>query len=224
MDKVQQAIAAQRKRRADIQSSYDSKKKSATEARLKPTPVKSSVSSVGVSDSVSKAIAAQRKRRSDIQSAYDSRKKSAIEARKGIVSPTKTTPTAPIKSTSKPGGYESYMNTVKGESFKATAPKKPAVAPKGPSIAQKRAAFQSANSTIVGDFPYRSTAPTIEYLMKNTIGVAGLSKAAAPKSIAPARTYTDKEKQINSLLMTGKNKKGTLKASTQRKIQQIRKK
>jgi len=220
MDKVQQAIAAQRKRRADIQSSYDSKKKSATEARLKPTPVKSSVSSVGVSDSVSKAIAAQRKKRSDIQSAYDSRKKSAIEARKGIVSPTKTTPTAPIKSTSKPGGYESYMNTVKGESFKATAPKKPAVAPKGPSIAQKRAAFQAANAPVASNVSKPRLAPT-----KGQIGVAGISNAA-PKSpsIAPARTYTDKEKQISSLLMTGKKNNGTLKASTQRKIQRIRKK
>lgn len=169
-------------------------------------------------DKVQQAIAAQRKRRSDIQSAYDSRKKSAIEARKGIVSPTKTTPTAPIKSTSKPGGYESYMNTVKGESFKATAPKKPAVAPKGPSIAQKRAAFQAANAPVVSNVSKPKLAPT-----KGPIGVAGLSNTA-PKSIAPARTYTDKEKQISSLIMSGKNKKGTLKASTQRKIQQIRKK
>lgn len=214
MDNVQKAIAAQRKRRADIQSSYDSKKKSATEARLKPIPVKSSVSSVGVSDSVSKAIEAQRKKRSDIQSAYDSRKKSAIEARKGIVSPAKPTPTAPIKPTSKPSGYESYMNTVKGESFKATAPKKPAVAPKGPSIAQKRAAFQAANAPV-------STKATSTGI--SGMGVAGLSKTA-PKSIAPARTYTDKEKQISSLIMSGKKNNGTLKASTQRKIQRIRKK
>jgi hypothetical protein len=223
MDNVQKALAAQRKRRADIQSAYDAKKKSATEARLKPTPVKSSVSPVGVSGSVSKAIEAQRKRRADIQSAYDSRKKSAIEARKGIVSPTKTTPTAPIKSTSKPDGYSDYMNTVRGESFKTSAPKKPVSSPKGPSIAQKRAAFSAANSPTVGELKYPSTAPTIEYLMKNKIGVAGLSKAA-PKSIAPARTYTDKEKQISSLLATGKKKDGTMKASAQRKIQRIRKK
>lgn len=98
-------------------------------------------------------------------------------------------------------------------------------APKGPSIAQKRAAFSAANSPTVGELKYPSTAPTIEYLMKNKIGVAGLSKTA-PKgpSVAPARTYTDKEKQINALLMTGKKKDGTMKASAQRKIQRIRRK
>jgi hypothetical protein len=213
MDNVQKALAAQRKRRADIQSAYDSRKKSAVESRLKPTPVKSSVSSVGVSDSVSKAIESQRKRRSDIQSAYDSKKKSAIEARKGIVSPTKTTPTAPIKSTSKPDGYSDYMNTVRGESFKTSAPKKSS-APKAPSIAQKRASFAAANAPV----STKTTSPGI-----SGMGVAGLSKAA-PKSIAPARTYTDKEKQISSLLATGKKKDGTMKASAQRKIQRIRKK
>ena len=220
MDNVQKAIAAQRKRRADIQSSYDSKKKSATEARLKPTPVKSSVSSVGVSDSVSKAIAAQRKRRADIQSSYDSKKKSSIEARKGIVSPAKPTPTAPIKPTSKPSGYESYMNTVKGESFKANSPKKPAAAPKSPSIAQKRAAFQAANAPVVSNVSKPRLAPT-----KGPIGVAGLSKAA-PKAInvAPKRTYSEKEQKISAILATGKKKNGTMKASAQRKIQRIRKK
>lgn len=219
MDNVQKAIAAQRKRRADIQSAYDSRKKSAVESRLKPTPVKNSVSSVGVSDSVSKAIEAQRKRRSDIQSAYDSRKKSAIESRKGIVSPTKTTPTAPIKSTSKPDGYSDYMNTVRGESFKTSAPKKSS-APKAPSIAQKRASFAAANAPVVEKVSRPKLSPS-----KGPIGVAGISKAA-PKapSIAPSRTYTDKEKQISSLLATGKKKDGTMKASAQRKIQRIRKK
>lgn len=219
MDNVQKALAAQRKRRADIQSAYDAKKKSATEARLKPTPVKSSVSPVGVSGSVSKAIEAQRKRRADIQSAYDSRKKSAIEARKGIVSPTKTTPAAPIKSTSKPDGYSDYMNTVRGESFKTSAPKKPVSSPKLPTIAQKRKeqkdfkAPVALNSHIEGQY-YR-----------HGIAASPVSKAA-PKgpSIAPARTYTDKEKQISSLLATGKKKDGTMKASAQRKIQRIRKK
>lgn len=89
-------------------------------------------------------------------------------------------------------------------------------APKAPSIAQKRAAFQSANAPIQA----KATKPSV-----SGMGVAGLTKAA-PKSInvTPSRNYTDKEKQINALLMTGKKKDGTMKASAQRKIQRIRKK
>jgi len=89
-------------------------------------------------------------------------------------------------------------------------------APKAPSIAQRRAAFQSANAPIQA----KATKPSV-----SGMGVAGLTKAA-PKSInvTPSRNYTDKEKQINALLMTGKKKDGTMKASAQRKIQRIRKK
>ena len=88
-----------------------------------------------------------------------------------------------------------------------------ASAPKGPSIAQQRAA---------------AAKPVVAKVGKSSIdgmGVAGLAKAA-PKAInvTPSRTYTDKEKQINALLMTGKKKDGTMKASAQRKIQKIRKK
>lgn len=91
-------------------------------------------------------------------------------------------------------------------------------APKGPSIAQKRAI--AASAPVVSKVSKPSLAPA-----KGPIGVAGLSNAA-PKgpSIAPSRTYTDKEKQINALLMSGKKKDGTMKASAQRKIQRIRKK
>ncbi len=86
-------------------------------------------------------------------------------------------------------------------------------APKGPSIAQQRAAAAKPVVAKVGK-------PSIDGM-----GVAGLAKAA-PKAInvTPSRTYTDKEKQINALLMTGKKKDGTMKASAQRKIQRIRKK
>ena len=88
-----------------------------------------------------------------------------------------------------------------------------ASAPKGPSIAQQRAAAAKPVVAKVGK-------PGIDGM-----GVAGLAKAA-PKAInvTPSRTYTDKEKQINALLMTGKKKDGTMKASAQRKIQRIRKK
>lgn len=86
-------------------------------------------------------------------------------------------------------------------------------APKGPSIAQQRAAAAKPVVAKVGK-------PGIDGM-----GVAGLAKAA-PKAmnVTPSRTYTDKEKQINALLMTGKKKDGTMKASAQRKIQRIRKK
>lgn len=88
-----------------------------------------------------------------------------------------------------------------------------ASAPKGPSIAQQRAAAAKPVVAKVGK-------PSIDGM-----GVAGLAKAA-PKAmnVTPSRTYTDKEKQINALLMTGKKKDGTMKASAQRKIQKIRKK
>lgn len=87
---------------------------------------------------------------------------------------------------------------------------------KGPTIAQKRDAFQSANAPIES----KAIKPSF-----SGMGVAGLSKAA-PKAmnVTPSRTYTDKEKQINAILMTGKKKNGTMKASAQRKIQRIRKK
>jgi hypothetical protein len=100
-------------------------------------------------------------------------------------------------------------------------------APKGPSIAQKRASFTAANAPVSKNvLPAAKSAFEQAFTKSNTIkstvsgmGVANISKAA------PARTYTEKEKQISSLLMTGKKKKdGTLKASTQRKIQKIRKK
>jgi hypothetical protein len=183
-------------------------------------------------DKVQQAIAAQRKRRADIQSAYDAKKSSAIQKRRTSLQPKQTTKLG--------AGTGAGIMKYAGENYQQTGIKKAIretsnytrtdllakaraeesrmapvkAASKGPSIAQKRAAFQAANAPV-------STKPTSPSV--SGIGVAGLSKAA-PKSIAPARTYTDKEKQISSLLMTGKNKKGTLKASTQRKIQQIRKK
>lgn len=192
-------------------------------------------------DNVQKALAAQRKRRADIQSAYDAKKASAIQKRKTSLQPKQTTKLG--------AGTGAGIMKYAGENYQQTGIKKAIretsnytrtdllakaraeenkvktvkTAPKLPTTAQKRAAFSAANSPTVGELKYPSTAPTIEYLMKNKIGVAGLSKAA-PKSIAPARTYTDKEKQISSLLATGKKKDGTMKASAQRKIQRIRKK
>lgn len=102
----------------------------------------------------------------------------------------------------------SYMNSQK--------PAAKVSAPKGPTTAQKRAAFSAANSPVGS----KSINPS-----SNGIGVAGLSKAA-PKAmnVTPSRTYSEKEQKINALLMTGKKKDGTMKASAQRKIQRIRKK
>lgn len=182
-------------------------------------------------DKVQQAIAAQRKRRADIQSAYDAKKSSAIQKRRTSLQPKQTTKLG--------AGTGAGIMKYAGENYQQTGIKKAIretsnytrtdllakaraeesrsavkAAPKGPSIAQKRAAFQAANAPV----STKSISPSV-----SGIGVAGLSKAA-PKSIAPARTYTDKEKQISSLLMTGKKNNGTLKASTQRKIQRIRKK
>jgi hypothetical protein len=112
-------------------------------------------------------------------------------------------------------GMQNFGNKVSA-AMNTPKPVAKASAPKGPSIAQKRAAFQSANAPIQA----KATKPSV-----SGMGVAGLTKAA-PKSInvTPSRNYTDKEKQINALLMTGKKKDGTMKASAQRKIQRIRKK
>lgn len=188
-------------------------------------------------DKVQQAIAAQRKRRADIQSAYDAKKSSAIQKRKTSLQPKQTTKLG----TGTGAGIMKYA----GENYQQTGIKKAIretsnytrtdllakaraeesrsavkAAPKGPSIAQKRAAFQAANAPVASNVSKPRLAPA-----KGPIGVAGLSNAA-PKgpSVAPARTYTEKEKQINALLMTGKKKNGTLKASAQRKIQKIRKK
>ena len=189
-------------------------------------------------DKVQQAIAAQRKRRADIQSAYDAKKSSAIQKRKTSLQPKQTTKLG--------AGTGAGIMKYAGENYQQTGIKKAIretsnytrtdllakaraeesrmapvkAAPKGPSIAQKRAAFQAANAPVASNVSKPRLAPA-----KGPIGVAGLSNAA-PKgpSVAPARTYTEKEKQINALLMTGKKKNGTLKASAQRKIQRIRKK
>lgn len=200
-------------------------------------------------DKVQQAIAAQRKRRADIQSSYDSKKASAIQNRKNSLQPKQTTKLGAGTGAGimKYAG-ENYQQTGIKKAIRETsnytrtdllakaraeesrmAPKKAAAAPKGPSITQKRAAFQAANAPLSqisqNILPAAKSGIEQAFTKSKTIkptvsgmGVAGLSKAA------PARTYTDKEKQISSLIMSGKNKKGTLKASTQRKIQRIRKK
>jgi hypothetical protein len=182
-------------------------------------------------DNVQKALADQRKRRADIQSAYDAKKSSAIQKRKTSLQPKQTTKLG--------AGVGSGIMKYAGENYQQTGIKKAIretsnytrtdllakaraeesrsavkAAPKAPSIAQKRASFAAANAPV----STKTTSPGI-----SGIGVAGISKAA-PKSIAPSRTYTEKEKQISSLLATGKKKDGTMKASAQRKIQRIRKK
>jgi hypothetical protein len=184
-------------------------------------------------DNVQKAIAAQKKRKADIQSSYDSKKASAIQNRKNSLQPKQTTKLG--------AGTGAGVMKYAGENYQQTGIKKAiretsnytrtdllakaraeesrsAVksAPKAPSTAQKRASFAAANAPV----STKTTTPGI-----SGMGVAGLSKTA-PKapSIAPARTYTDKEKQISYLLMNGKKKDGTMKASAQRKIQRIRKK
>ena len=197
-------------------------------------------------DKVQQAIAAQRKRRADIQSAYETNKASAIQKRKTSLQPKKTTTLGAgtgfgimkyVAENSRQTDFKRDLRTnnqstkpdllakARSEESKM-APKKPAAAPKVPSIAQKRAAFQAANAPLSKNvLPAAKSEIDKAFTKSKTInptvsgmGVAGLSKAA------PARTYTDKEKQISSLIMSGKNKKGTLKASTQRKIQRIRKK
>jgi hypothetical protein len=186
MDNVQKALAAQRKRRADIQAASDAKKVSYRENLYK--------------------------KNAEMQAAYDAKSGS----KSPVSIPTSYSPsTTRTASVSKPDGYSDYMKTVRSESFKTSASKKSST-PKSPSIAQRRASFAAANAPIQA----KATKPSV-----SGMGVAGLAKAA-PKAInvTPSRTYTDKEKQINALLMTGKKKNGTMKASAQRKIQRIRKK
>ena len=195
-------------------------------------------------DKVQQAIAAQRKRRADIQSAYDAKKSSAIQKRKTSLQPKKKTNlgTGTGAGIMKFAG-ENYQQTGIKKAIRETsnytrtdllakaraeesrsavkaAPKGPSIAPKGPTTAQKRAAFSAANAPTVGKVSKPRLAPT-----KGPIGVAGLSKAT-PKTmnVTPSRTYSEKEQKINALLMTGKKKDGTMKASAQRKIQRIRRK
>ena len=143
-------------------------------------------------DKVQQAIAAQRKRRADIQSAYDAKKSSAIQKRKTSLQPKQTTKLG----TGTGAGIMKYA----GENYQQTGIKK--------------AIRETSNYT------------RTDLLAKARAEESRSAVKAAPKgpSVAPARTYTEKEKQINALLMTGKKKNGTLKASAQRKIQRIRKK
>jgi hypothetical protein len=181
-------------------------------------------------DNVKKAIEAQRKKRADIQSAADSRKASAMQKRKSSLQPKSTKPaetrynkdgqvigSGNVGSRTDSAGMQ-YFGKQVASAMNAPKPVAKASAPKGPSIAQKRAA--AASAPVVEKVSKPKLSPS-----KGPIGVAGLSKAA-PKAmnVTPSRTYTDKEKQINALLMTGKKKDGTMKASAQRKIQKIRRK
>lgn len=105
------------------------------------------------------------------------------------------------------------MNSGAINSPKAAVASKAAVAPKGPTTAQKRAASMAAPSV-----------SKVANVKPTGVGVAGLAAKPKAMNVTPGRTYTDKEKQVNALLMTGKKKDGTMKASAQRKIQNIRKK
>lgn len=104
----------------------------------------------------------------------------------------------------------------------ASKPKSPAK-PKAPSIAQRRAEMDAKKLTspAVGRTKVIPTRGGDMYRMSEELGISGNVKAKAPSVKAP-RKYTDKEKQINALLATGKKKDGTMKASAQRKIQKIR--
>jgi hypothetical protein len=120
-----------------------------------------------------------------------------------------------IKKATSPQRYLSPLDQAKNAyEYEKTRSDRKKVAPKAPSIAQKRAA-EAAKPVVA----------KVERPSMSGIGVAGLGKAT-PKAmnVTPSRTYTDKEKQINALLATGKKKDGTMKASAQRKIQRIRRK
>ena len=120
-----------------------------------------------------------------------------------------------IKKATSPQRYLSPLDQAKNAyEYDKTRSDRKKVAPKAPSIAQKRAAASA-----------KPVVAKVERPSMSGIGVAGLGKAT-PKAmnVTPSRTYTDKEKQINALLATGKKKDGTMKASAQRKIQRIRRK
>lgn len=183
---------------------------------------------------VQQAIEARNKKRAGVQAAADSRKADAMTKRRGYASKGKTTMGAgagmgimkyagenvdqtKFKRRVLTSGLVTPHSQAVKEAYeydktRSDRPKKTVA--KGPTTAQKRAASMAA--------------PSVSTPVKSKplgLGVAGMSKPA-PKAInvTPSRTYTDKEKQINALLMTGKKKDGTMKASAQRKIQRIRRK
>jgi hypothetical protein len=181
---------------------------------------------------VQQAIEARNKKRASVQAVADSRKADAMTKRRGYASKGKTTlgagaglgmtkyatPNAEqtaIKEKISPKIYLSPLDQAKNAyEYDKTRSDRKKAAPKAPSIAQKRAAASA-----------KPVVAKVERPSMSGIGVAGLGKAT-PKAmnVTPSRTYTDKEKQINALLMTGKKKDGTMKASAQRKIQRIRRK
>jgi hypothetical protein len=181
---------------------------------------------------VQQAVEARNKKRASVQAVADSRKADAMTKRRGYASKGTTTMGAgagmgiakyatpnyqqtALKKAASPQRYLSPLDQAKNAyEYEKTRSDRKKAAPKAPSIAQKRAAASA-----------KPVVAKVEKPSMSGIGVAGLSKAA-PKAmnVTPSRTYTDKEKQINALLATGKKKDGTMKGSAQRKIQRIRRK
>lgn len=179
---------------------------------------------------VQQAIEARNKKRAGVQAVADSRKADAMTKRRGYASKGKTTMGAgtgmgimkyaepkPVVSAAKATGGSrtdsAGMQFFAKQVAKTMNSPKAAVAPKGPTTAQKRAASTAAPSV-----------SKVTNVKPTGVGVAGLAAKPKAMNVTPGRTYTDKEKQVNALLMTGKKKDGTMKASAQRKIQNIRKK
>lgn len=180
---------------------------------------------------VQQAIDARKKRVADLQAASDAKKSAAMTKRRGYAAKGTTTIGAgtgmgiakyatpnyqqtALKKAAEPKRNlmptETASNARQYEAERSDRPKK-AATPKAPTTAQKRAASMSA--------------PSVAKPKTLGLGVAGLAKAATKGvSVTPSRTYTEKEKQINAVMMDGKKKNGTMKASAQRKIQNLRKK
>lgn len=169
---------------------------------------------------VQQAIEARNKKRAGVQAVADSRKADAMAKRKALAS--KYSTPKPVASAAKAtggsrtdsAGMQFFGKQVaKAMNSGAMNSPKAAVAPKGPTTAQKRATSMAAPSV-----------SKVANVKPTGVGVAGLAAKPKAMNVTPSRTYTDKEKQVNALLMTGKKKDGTMKASAQRKIQNIRKK
>lgn len=133
-----------------------------------------------------------------------------------------------VKKTTKTGGLDKYMKDNLEQKFiKNSREKEPAK-----EFSKEMDGLRSYNTELRKIYPKKSAPTTAQKRAAAKKAVVPTAKKSVPVSSVKAptakgvtvgkRTYTDKEKQINALLMTGKKKNGTMKASAQRKIQKIR--
>jgi hypothetical protein len=132
------------------------------------------------------------------------------DAKKAESKPAETKPTFSVPTPSKPksDGYDDYMKTVQGESFKISAPKEE----KKQASATKKIVRTKSEPLVTKD----SRKSEISSLKTIKAPTKGIQKG--PEK----RKFSDSEVKIMNIMKKGEKKDGTMKESAQRKIQAVR--